>query len=85
MDWENLPKKDRERLQNRIIQDSELKKTDAVFYDLLDKVDDAVREKLEDAYIDYGVRAVQLAYIQGIQDAGDKTVVTEEPGKEPRL
>ena len=72
MSWENLPEKDRSRLQERIIDDATLKEIDAVFYDLLDKVDGTVREKLEEAYIEYGVRSVQLAYIQGLEDAGQK-------------
>ncbi len=72
MIWENLPEKDRSRLQDMIMDDAELKEVDAVFYDLLDKVDGAVREKLEEAYIEYGVRSVQLAYIQGLKDAGQK-------------
>ena len=82
MIWENLPEKDRIRLQDRILKDDELKAIDAEFYNLLDTVDDAVKEKLEDAYIEYGVRAMQLAYIQGIEDCKNEMPVSEENADE---
>ena len=45
-----------------------LKEIDAVFYDLLDAVEGDVAAKLEDAYLEYGTRAIELAYLQGVKD-----------------
>ena len=72
MIWENLPEKDKSRLQDMIMNDAALKEINAVFYDLLDAVDNTIAEKLEDAYIEYGTRAIGLAYEQGLKDAGQK-------------
>ena len=72
MIWENLPEKDRVRLQDMLMNDASLKEIDAVFYDLLDAVDNTIAAKLEDAYIEYGTRAIALAYEQGLKDAGQK-------------
>ncbi|MBO4987637.1 MAG: hypothetical protein J6C63_02170 [Lachnospiraceae bacterium] len=72
MIWENIPEKDRIRLQDMLMNDATIKEIDAIFYDLLDEVDDAVKERVEEAYIECGVRFMQLAYTQGLKDAGQK-------------
>lgn len=51
-----------------ILEDKMLKEIDAVFYDLLDAVEGDVAAKLEDAYLEYGTRAIELAYLQGVKD-----------------
>jgi len=51
-----------------INKDVKLREIDTVFYDLLDEADDTIKMKLEDAYIEYGVRAIFLAYLQGLKD-----------------
>lgn len=52
-----------------ILEDEELIEIDGAFYDLLDCVDDEIAAKLEEAYLEYGTRAIQLAYEQGLKDA----------------
>jgi len=51
-----------------ILEDVELKKIDAEFYELLDAVNDEAAVKLEEAYLEYGARAIELAYLQGMED-----------------
>ncbi len=55
-----------------ILGDAKLGKIDAEFYDLLDGVSDEVATRLEEAYIEYGTRAIELAYLQGMKDAKEK-------------
>ena len=55
-----------------ILEDKMLKEIDAVFYDLLDAVENTIAAQLEDAYIEYGTRAIGLAYAQGLIDAGEQ-------------
>jgi len=65
---DNIMEKDLDNCKEVINGDSKLREIDAVFYDLLDRVDDSVKTKLEDAYIEYAVRAIRLAYLQGLKD-----------------
>lgn len=51
-----------------ILEDTELKKIDAEFYNFLDGVNEEVAMKLEEAYLEYGSRAIELAYLQGMKD-----------------
>ena len=55
-----------------ILEDTKIKEIDAVFYDLLDAVESDVATKLEDAYLESGARAVELAYLQGIKDGKEE-------------
>lgn len=55
-----------------ILGDKRLSETDAEFYDLLDGVNKEIAVKLEEAYLEYGARAIELAYLQGIKDAKEK-------------
>lgn len=52
-----------------ILGDEKLKEIDTTFYDLLDGVNDEMALKLEDAYLEYATRAIELAYKQGLTDA----------------
>jgi len=52
-----------------ILEDDKLKEIDVTFYNLLDGVNDVVAIKLEEAYLEYATRAIELAYIQGLEDA----------------
>ncbi len=51
-----------------ILEDTELKKIDAEFYNFLDGVNEEAAMKLEEAYLEYGSRAIELAYLQGMKD-----------------
>ena len=51
-----------------ILGDKRLSEIDAGFYDLLDGVNEEMAVKLEEAYLEYGTRAIELAYLQGIED-----------------
>lgn len=55
-----------------ILKDEKLKKIDAEFYDLLDGVNEEMAVNLEEAYLEYGARAIELAYLQGLKDAKEK-------------
>lgn len=57
-----------ERCRKMMLEDAELKRIDAGFYDLLDGVNEEVAANLEEAYLEYGTRAIELAYLQGIKD-----------------
>ena len=61
-----------EHCREMMLEDTELKKIDAEFYDLLDGVNEEVAANLEEAYLEYGTRAIELAYLQGIKDAKEK-------------
>lgn len=52
-----------------MLRDVKLGEIDAVFYDLLDGVNEEMAVKLEEAYLEYGARAIELAYLQGMKDA----------------
>ena len=58
--WENC--------REVIFEDIKLSGIDATFYDLLDGVNEEVAVKLEEAYLEYGARAIELAYLQGVKD-----------------
>lgn len=60
------------RCKEIILEDTKLKEIDAIFYDLLDAVESDVAAKLEDAYLESGARAVELAYLQGIKDGKEE-------------
>lgn len=51
-----------------ILADARLKEIDAVFYDLLDAVESNIATKLEETYLDYAARAIELAYLKGRKD-----------------
>ena len=55
-----------------ILGDKRLNEIDAGFYDLLDGVNEEMAVKLEEAYLEYGTRAIELAYLQGVKDAKEK-------------
>jgi len=55
-----------------ILGDKRLSEIDAGFYDLLDGVNEEMAVKLEEAYLEYGTRAIELAYLQGVKDAKEK-------------
>ncbi len=64
--WEE---KEWEKCKKIILEDAKLKEIDMKFYELLDTVESSVATKLEDAYLDYGARVIELAYEQGRIDA----------------
>ena len=49
-------------IETHLASDTKLKEIDVIFYDLLDAVESDVAAKLEDAYLESGERAVELAY-----------------------
>ncbi len=55
-----------------ILGDKRLSEIDAGFYDLLDGVNEEMAVRLEEAYLEYGTRAIELAYLQGVKDAKEK-------------
>ena len=62
------------RCKEIILEDTKIKEIDAVFYDLLDAVESDVATKLEDAYLESGARAVELAYLQRIKDGNEEKI-----------
>lgn len=69
MKTDKLESKAWESCREEILGDVELNKIDAEFYDLVDKVDAEVATRLEEAYLEYGARAIELAYLKGMKDA----------------
>lgn len=61
-----------ESCRELIFEDTKLSEIDAGFYDLLDGVNEEVAVKLEEAYLEYGARAIELAYLQGVKDGKKK-------------
>lgn len=69
MKTDKLESKAWESCREEILGDVELNKIDAEFYDLVDKVDAEVATRLEETYLEYGARAIELAYLKGMKDA----------------
>jgi len=69
MKTDKLESKAWESCREEILGDVELNKIDAEFYDLLDGVSEEIAVNLEEAYLAYGARAIELSYLQGMKDA----------------
>lgn len=50
-----------------ILEDEHLRAVDSQFYCLLEQIDGDIRTELEEAYLEYSARAIELAYRQGVR------------------